>query len=334
MKKLGYVLPLGTLVVLLLTFLVTRWTSARPVPMPIVGAADANLPRLVFPSRDGRITSRVTSAKGDPIARATLWLRVGNEVWFTESAADGAFVFDHVQSGARMLGVVADGFAPQRFEFADDAPIDALVLDSPLAAPPSLPAMKRSTLRGSVNAGGARAAGMQVCLAPKDPPETLGAPLPVRAECGEDGAFAFADLIEGDYTVQVLPRWAANGSWPDLLRPLAGAAARPLRHEEGAHPDGLALAPISATVHGRLRDAHDSPLEGALVLVSPANDPERFWPPTTSGADGAFECADLPPGKYVVRARAGGDSAQMEVELAAAEARELAFRPLDVARAK
>lgn len=334
MKKLGYVLPLGTLAVLLLAFLITRWTSARPVPMPIVGAADANLPPLAFPSRDQRITSRLTSAKGDPIARATLWLRVGNELWFTESAADGAFVFDHVQAGARVLGVVADGFAPQRFELDAGATIDGLVLDRPLAAPPSLPALKRSTLRGVVNADGARAAGMQVCLAPKDPPETLGAPLPVRAECGEDGAFAFADLIEGDYTVQVLPRWAANGSWPDLLRPLAGASATPLHHAGGAHADGLALAPIAASVRGTLRDAHDSPLEGALVLVSPANDPERYWPPATSRTDGAFECADLPPGKYVVRVRAGGDTAQLEVELAESEARELAFRPLDVARAK
>ena len=334
MKKLGYVLPLGTLVALLVTLLVTRWTNERPLPVPIVGASDANLSPIDFPKRDGILTGRVVDAKGEPIARATLWLRVDEELWFTESAADGAFVFDHVRSGARVLGVVADGFLPHRFVADPGLGFDRVVLDPPLLAPPALPALARSPLRGVVHAGAGVAAGMQVCLAPRAPPETFGAPLPVRVECAEDGSFEFADLLEGEYTVQLVPRWAANGSWPDLLRPLAGTPRTVLRHAEGAHPNGLELTSVASSVHGTLRDGHDSPLEGALVFVAPVSDPESVWPPVASRADGSFVRGDLPPGRYLVRVHAGGDGAQLEVDLGPSEARELAFRALLVGRAK
>jgi len=333
-KKLAWILPLGALAALLFAVLVARWSDPLPRVKPVAAAAGASLPPIDFPVRGKRLQSRVEDAQGRPIARATVWLLSGAELAFVESGADGTFTFDHVQKGDRQLFVVAENFAPARATITGSEALEKIVLGNPLPPPPSLTAMKRSTLRGVVRAEGFDANGCQVCLAPRAPIETLGAPIPVRVECGPDGAFVFEELIEGAYTVQVFPRWAVNGSWPDLLRPLAGADLRTLDHAEGAHVDGLELAPVCARVSGTLRDTLGGALEGAFVLVAPAADPARVWPPATSDARGAFVVRDLPPGKYVVGVRAGGDAAQLEIELGPSEVRELNVRPLDVAKTR
>lgn len=331
-KKLALVLPLGALVALAVLLLVARFSAPLEPVQPIEAASGASLQPLDFPKRDARFESRVVAPSGAGVARATVWLTSGAEVSFVETGADGAFAFDRVQPGPRELVVVAEGFAPRRATFAESEPHASIALGEPLPPPPSLPAMKRSTLRGTVSGLGFVAAGAQICLTPRAPVETLGAPIPVRVECADDGAFEFQDLIEGEYTPHVYPRWAVNGSWPDLLVPTGGASGLEFRHEEGAHRDGLALTTTCSRIRGTLRDALGGPLEGALVLVALASDPSRVWPPATSAVGGAFEVGDLPAGKYTVSVRAGGDAAQLEIDLRASEVRELNVRPLDVAK--
>ena len=87
--------------------------------------------------------------------------------------------------------------------------------------------MKRSTLRGTVSGLGFVAAGAQICLTPRAPVETLGAPIPVRVECADDGAFEFQDLIEGEYTSKLV---AADPEWTHAL------------------PDGAGLVVLDGTV--------------------------------------------------------------------------------------
>lgn len=326
-------IPIGALLVIAAGIAIARWRGETPPPPPIHAAPETHLAPLAFPERSGTIDGALAGPDGAPIAHAVLWLRAGSELSFTESAPDGAFRFGAVASGPRTIGVLATGFELQRFELAENDVAPKLVL-ARAAPPPSLPDVKRSPLAGIVAAPGFEPDGAQVWLVPTVAPETLGAPLPARATCDREGRFAFDALIEGEYGVQLLPKWAANGTWPDLLRPLAGAAPRTLRHDASSAAKPLELHPVAGSVHGVLRDVRAAAIEAGFVSIAPQGDATRLWPVVSSGADGSFTCRDLPAGKYVLSVRAGGDGADLAVDVAASAVTEVDVPALDVARAK
>jgi hypothetical protein len=128
-----------------------------------------------------------------------------------------------------------------------------------------------------------------------------------------------------------LPRWAANGRWPDLLRAAGDSPRVEWEHTLDAARE-LVLEPAAGTVQGVLHDDAGAPLEAALVLVSPADDVSRVWPPISTASDGSFRRSDLPPGKYVLSARAGADAVRVEFTVDARATRNVTVRPLVVAK--
>lgn len=334
MKKLRHWIPLGTLVVLLSCWAVAHWRTPPGVRPRIEPAPAGDVKALEFPERRGVVDGRVVDAQEQGIGSALIWLQTGEELSFLETAADGSFHFDAVSAGVRTFGVLAHGFRPQRFSVEDDRKSAHLVLAERLAAPPVLPELRRSRLAGRVAAGASALAGAQVCLAPRDPPETFGAPVPVRASCDENGRFVFENLIEGDYTVSVLPAWAADGSWPDLLRPAAQARANELHHPGANGASEIELASLAGSIGGFAREASGAPVEAALIVVAPLGQSAHIWPPASSGPDGRFECTDLPPGRYVVTVSAGSDSHEVEVDVQPGALAEIEIDPLDVSKAR
>lgn len=334
MKNLRHWIPLGTLVVLLVCWAGARWRTPPSVRPHIEPAPAGDVKALEFPERRGVVDGRVVDAQEQSIGSALIWLQAGEELSFLETSADGSFHFDAVAAGVRTLGVLAHGFRPQRFSVEDDRKSAHLVLGERLAAPPALPELRRSRLAGRVVAGASALAGAQVCLEPRDPPETFGAPIPVRAACDENGHFAFENLIEGDYSVSVLPAWAADGSWPDLLRPATQPRANELHHPSANGTREIELASLAGSIGGLVREASGSPVEAALIVVAPLGQGARIWPPASSGPDGRFVCADLPPGRYVVKVSAGSDSHEAEADVQAGQRTEIEIEPLDVSKAR
>jgi len=334
LQKLANWIPLGTLAVLLVAFAVTRSTRVERPRVPIQAAPAHPLAPLEFPAREATLRGRVLDDQGGPVDQALVWLSVQEELAFVETEPDGSFAFERVQSGPRTFNVLANGFEPERFEREEQAAAE-LVLTKRRAGAPVLAEFARADLAGRVeNPGGAQRdlTGYVVALAPEDPPETLGAPIPVRAECARDGSFAFPGLLAGRYVVALLPPFAADGSWPDLLRPWNERARVRFEHGAGDGPHELVLRSIAASVRGVLRDTAGGALAGAYVEVTPAGDPARLWPPLSTEADGSFEFADLPPGRFSLSIRAGGDAVRLELTLAPGEQRTAEVRPLDVAR--
>lgn len=329
-RKLRVWIPLGTLVALFVAFGVVRTLHEEPPRAVIQPSPEADIAPLEFPARDGACAGTVADSAGTPVSGASVWLVAGDELSFTETRADGTFAFDGVQHGERKLGVLAPAFEPQQFTLAEDAPA-ALVLARRRPHAPVIPLRPRAPLRGHVEGAEFELAGCQVVLTPRAPPDELGAPIPARAECDANGVFVFEDLMAGAYTVELLPRWAANGRWPDLLR-ATGDAQRSAWTHTAAPEHELVLRPVAGTVQGVLHDAAGAPLEAALVLVSPAADPSRVWPPISTASDGSFRRADLPPGNYVLTARAGADAVRLEFTIEPRATREVAVRPLEVAK--
>jgi hypothetical protein len=176
--------------------------------------------------------------------------------------------------------------------------------------------------------------GCEIVLTPSLAPETLDAPLPRRATAGADGRFQVPDLIVGEYTVEVIPIWARGGTWPDLARPIDGEKPLVLAHAAGDAPTVLAIELQIGEVTGKLLDLDGHPLEGALILATPASDASRVWPPESSAADGTFTVHGLPSGKYLLSIRAGAASVQKEVAILAGESTNLEFEPLEVHRSQ
>lgn len=324
-------IPLGTLVVLIVCWSFTRWREHTPPRQQIEPAPAADVTPITFPERRGTCSGRVVDDQQQGIASALVWLQAADELSFTETKPDGSFAFEALSSGIRIVGVLAHGWKPQRFSIEDDGKPALLKLDERNAPSPTLPELRRSRLSGRVVAAGRGLAGAQVCLNPRDPPETFGAPIPVRTECDAEGRFSFDALIEGDYRVLVLPAWAKDGSWPDALQPLASSGITELVHATASSANEIELASRCGSLAGIVTTTSGAPVEAALVVVTPAGQPNRLWPTASSGGDGRFTCNDLPPGRYRVTLSAGAATRELDVDVRAEERADLATIVLDIA---
>ncbi|MCB9914679.1 MAG: carboxypeptidase regulatory-like domain-containing protein [Planctomycetes bacterium] len=270
------------------------------------------------------VAGRVLDASGAPVAEALLVADLAGELAFTYSDATGAFELAGVPPGELVLEVVARRFRAQRFPAG--APADALelVLDEPLAELDELPALARGDLAGEVTTPAARRGllGYEVVLLPAGPVNEPGRPVPVRAEVAADRSFRLPGLLFGEYRVAILPPWARGGTWPNLC----AEDARTFVHGPTTPRVGLPLA--AGEVHGRVLDEDGDAVAGAQVLVTPADDPRRLWPPVSSAADGSFEVGDLPPGDYRVAVRAGEGRWEQRVAVLAGHTSVLDVPPL------
>lgn len=335
-KKLSIIIPLGTLLLCFIGFLVERWRAPEEDRLDLAPSPNTALGSLVFAARDATLEGKVVALDGSPVPDALVWLRTNDEPHWAYTDRDGAFELDRLQPGQWECCVLAKGFVPLRRSLPDNVSFQLIPLDEKTGPPPGLPAIARSTIAGEIGTGrpsnlSGDLSGYEIVLTPKLPPQTFSAPLPRRALTDERGHFELTDLIEGEYGVEVRPPWARGGSWPDLSRPLAVKTPRLWSHAAGDEGRGLSIELKRGTIHGILTDDAGEVLRGALVLVTPAGDPERIFPPLSTDEAGAFSAGDLPEGSYLVTVRAGAARVEQTVVVRAGATSESRFTQMRAA---
>lgn len=332
-RVLGVLIPIATIAGCLAGFLVARASERAPVAIEIAPPPAASLPPLSIAARENEIEGRVIASDGSSVPDALVWLRAGDEPHWTYTDAAGNFHFDGLALGPWPTSVLARGFAPLKTTLDAQPAAHTIQLGAPLAAFATLPPIARSTLSGRVLAGlESDLEGYEVVLTPVAPPETIGAPFLRRTPCAHDGRFTFDDLALGSYDVEVRPAWARGGSWPDVARKSPSDAPLALLHTSSA--SDLVIALQSGEIRGTLANIDGSALEGGLVLITPAADSSRVWPPMSTAADGSFVAHDLPPDRYVVTVHAGAATAHQTIDVHARAVQETHFAPLEPGRKK
>jgi hypothetical protein len=328
-------IPVLTLLGLAVGFVAKRTLTPPLVELVIQPVPSAKIPALELPERNRALDGRVVDPAGDGVADALVFLRAGDAPHFTYTDSSGRFHLAALEDGPWHATVLAIGFGPLAKDLLDTGSPQTIHLEAPVGPAPSLPPLARKSLAGVLSSRRAAAfEGCEIVLTPTLAPETFSAPLPRRATAGADGRFQIPDLIVGEYTVEVLPAWARGGSWPDLARPLDGQKPLILTHTAGEAPTVLAIELQIGEVTGKLVDLDGHPLEGALILTSPASDASRVWPPESSAADGTFTVGGLPHGKFLLAVRAGSAAVQREVLIRAGESTNLEFEKLEVHRSQ
>lgn len=314
----------------LLGGLLSRRESSDPAPVAGVEAeTPLALPRLADPlnlaqeagaARANRLQVLVVDPRGAPIVGAALVLRSGSAPLWAMTDGEGRARLDGMSAGPSRLAVIA--FPHPNLEIDVEASPDERRIEMGEAAtpPPPLPAILRSDVVGRLDPASADWIDCEVMLLPSDGPTALGGVLPRVAKVSADGSFRFDQLAHGTYRVQLLPPWAAGGTWPDL----AAVASRQVQHPATGP---WVLATAAGAIEGEVRDALGRALEGALVLTTALDDESRVWPPRASGPDGRFRVADLPPGRYRVVCKAGEGGSSLDVSVVAGEVAWAALPP-------
>lgn len=255
----------------------------------------------VLASGTESIGGRVLDAAGSPIAEALVMADLDGELVWDYADAQGAFELERLPAGEVRLSALARKYATRVWTV--HAPAGELVVDlgAPVDPPPSLPVIGESDLEGQVIAAiaGRGLLGYEVQLVPVLPPQTFGAPTPVRTEVGADRTFRFEALLHGEYRVLILPPWAQGGSWPNLVEPAQE------RFTHGPAVQRVTFAIQAGEIAGRLVDSRGEFVEGALIRVAAEQHPARPWLPLLSDATGHFLVRDLPPGVYRLEVAAG-----------------------------
>ena len=332
-------IPLGTLGALALAYGIQRLTSKPDAPIPLVPPEATVFPKLEPPRHEHKLAGLVVGATGEKLDRALVWLRSGDEGNFTYTDAQGAFRFDALGAGPWPAKIVALGYEPLALELQDTGAAQTIRLAKPYGPPPVLATFERAPFGGHLALPeGFDASHFEVVLLPEHP-EQIDSALPRRCECDSKGVFRIEDLIVAHYTLRVLPAWARGGSWPDLLAGVGTGSARDFTHQKGAGELVLQLA--HGSIDGTLAEElvlgpdgqplpapHDVAVEGALIELTSGADGAHVWPPQSSDAAGKFAFRALPPGSYVLTARAGARKLPRKIELAANEQRKLELRLL------
>ena len=293
---------------------------AFPAPPSIAIAA----PDLSRPS--GAISGAIIAPDGSSISEALVTVAFQDELAWTYTDTRGLFELPHVPTGTIQVEVVARKFRTELFSVDSPSTELRLVMDEPVAAPPDLPPLERSDLRGSVASSIGRRGllGYEVLLVPAGGIHEYGQPVPARAVVGADRGFHFPGLLQGEYRVVILPPWARGGSWPNLCAP-----------EDRLYSHGPSVAVVelrmaAGEVQARAIDANGDPIRGAVATLAPLDDPLRPWPAESSGADGNVLVRDLAPGRYRLELSAGEGSCSEEVEVVAGHTSVLDLPPLRI----
>ncbi|MER6166444.1 MFS transporter [Streptomyces violaceorubidus] len=205
-----------------------------------------------------------------PQAAVTLISLAGRQLGRSVAQADGSYAVDAPSAGSYVLIASADGFQPQASTI--------VVNDEPVAYDILLSGT--SGLTGLVKAV---ESGQPVKDAMVIVTDVRG-DLLASAATGEQGEFAFTELVPGTVTVAV----NAAGYRPRAL-PLdvggTGVTRVEVDLQAGAQVQGVVRAP-----HGPLADARVTLVDAAGNVIGTA----------TTGADGAYAFTDLDAGEYTV----------------------------------
>ncbi len=324
--------PLATLAAFGIALLVHEPRPPRTIPIQLTPPAQAELTDIPLPARVRAVEGRVVDARGEAMAGALVWMLSGDEPRWTNADASGAFRLQGLQRGPWDVRVLAHDHRPHATVLRDTgAPQEVRLPDGPRAAP-VVPALQRARLVGTlIGTALQEMQGAEVALTPTAAPESFDAPLPRRAIADAGGRFQFDELVAGEYRVTVIPGWARGGTWPDLARASETAESIVFVHRaDGSAPLSIDLS--AGSVVGSLLDSEGESLEGAFVLVTPSDRPDRPWPPVATDARGQFEFRGLPPGRYALTARAGSASFERAFEVAPRMRADLGIVPAVTAR--
>ena len=258
---------------------------------------------------------------GQTVAGALVWTEGADSgtAWDV-SQADGRFLLSHLEAGELDVRFAGTTIPHGRLsvQVPASAPLE-LTLPVPTSDPDALPDVTRSDLSGRVRLPSEQSPlGLEVLLLPigRDPSSgmnTVGVAdldgrLPRRATCDGEGLFRFEGAAQGSYLAAVLPAWASGRTRPRLVE-------RSIDHG----PEGVehVLSPSSGSLTGRVLNADNEPVDGAVVLLWPASDPAELWPPIESDSEGRYRFGPLPEGSYRVRASAGAGEVEELVRVAA-----------------
>ncbi|CAM5238328.1 MFS transporter OS=Streptomyces tendae OX=1932 GN=GUR47_21695 PE=4 SV=1 [Streptomyces tendae] len=214
----------------------------------------------------------VRGAESAPVPQAavTLISLAGRQLGRSVAQADGSYAVDAPSAGSYVLIASADGFQPQASTI--------VVNDEPVAYDILLSGT--SGLTGLVRA---MESGTPVKDAMVIVTDVRG-DLLASAATGEQGEFAFTELVPGTVTVAV----NAAGYRPRAL-PLevggTGVTRVEVDLQAGAQVQGVVRAP-----HGPLADARVTLVDAAGNVIGTA----------TTGTDGAYAFTDLDAGEYTV----------------------------------
>jgi len=332
-------LPWLALLVLLGTGLAVYAGRPEPLDESVFGtelALPRNLEPLSFPQGEGELLGRVTTHDGAPAADALIVLERARPfeagpppVRGAYTDANGAFRFERLDAGS--WRVVLQHASTQPRSFTLELPA-AGPLTWPLAAPQppieSMPELLRGALWGRVEIPPTLTdvflLGCEAVLVPAAETPLLAGAAVRRALCDDGGNFMLPDLVQADYDVHVLPHWASGGSWPVLARG---------RLAHRAEKSGLTLELYAGLLRGTLLEAPDRPLVGAVVRITSLTAQDalgkpQLWPPAVSDEEGNFRSELLPPGRYLLHARAGAGVQDLEFEVRAGELRTVPFAPI------
>ncbi|MFI5684698.1 MFS transporter [Streptomyces sp. NPDC051636] len=214
----------------------------------------------------------VRDAESAPVPQAavTLVSLNGRQLGRSVAQADGSYAVDAPGAGSYVLIASADGYQPQAST--------VMVGEEPVAYDMLLSGT--SGLSGVVRAAGNALPVKDAMVIVTD----VRGDLLATGNTGEQGEFAFAELVPGVVTVAV----NAIGFRPRAL-PVGIGATGVTRIEvdldAGAQLQGVVRAP-----HGPLADARVTLVDAAGNVVGTA----------TTGSDGAYAFADLDSGEYTV----------------------------------
>jgi len=291
---------------------------------------------LDFPRGEIELAGHVTTRDGAPAAEALVVLERARPfekgpapVRATYTDDLGAFRFERLSAGPWRV-VLQHATVPPR-NFTVELPLAGAVtwtLAPPLAPIESMPDVVRAPLTGRLTLPAGltqdERGGCEVVFRPSaETPALSGATLR-RAECEASGHFTLPDLVLADYDVRVLPAWARGGSWPELAR---------ATWSHRASGGELVLELAVGALEGTLLEAPGQPLVGAVVRITSLSAGDalgkpQLWPPAVSDEDGYFRSALLPPGRYLLHARAGAGAQDLELEVRAGELARVPFAPL------
>ncbi|MEV6190842.1 MFS transporter [Streptomyces sp. NPDC051920] len=219
-----------------------------------------------------RVHGQVRGAESAPVPQAavTLISPAGRQLGRSVAQADGSYTLDAPGVGSYVLIASADGFQPQASTI--------VVHDEPLAYDILLSGT--SGLSGVVRASEGASPVKDAMVVVTD----VRGDVLATGTTGEQGEFAFAELVPGVVTVAV----NAAGHRPRAL-PVevggTGVTRIEVELDSGAQVQGVVRAP-----HGPLPDARVTLVDAAGNVVGTAR----------TGGDGAYAFTDLDGGEYTV----------------------------------
>ncbi|OIJ69249.1 MFS transporter [Streptomyces mangrovisoli] len=270
--------------------------SAAPVPDPVPAAAFAGAPAAHAPATEGTarlaavaapaaasatvtahgagvpVRGQVRGAESAPVAQAavTLISLTGSQLGRSVARADGSYAVSAPGAGSYVLIASADGYQPQASTIVvNGEPVDYDILLS-----------GTSGLGGTVRA---TESGQPVKDAMVIVTDVRG-DLLATGTTGEQGEFAFAELVPGTVTLAV----NAAGFRPRALPVEVGGTG--VTRIEVDLDSGARLLGVVRAPHGPLADARVTLVDAAGNVVATA----------TTGADGAYAFGDLDGGEYTV----------------------------------